>query len=50
MSKKAENMKVLFNPASAAVVGASDKQDKLGFHVMKSLISGGFSGRIIPVP
>ena len=49
MSKKAENMKVLFNPASAAVVGASDKPDKLGFHVMKSLISGGFAGRIIPV-
>ena len=49
MRKKAENMKVLFNPASAAVVGASDKPDKLGFHVMKSLISGGFAGRIIPV-
>jgi len=49
MSKKAENMKVLFAPESVAVIGASDNPGKLGFHVMKSLTKGGFAGRIIPV-
>ncbi len=49
MNRKIENIKRLFNPRSVAVVGASDKFDKLGFHVMKSLINGGFSGRIISI-
>lgn len=47
--KKMANMKTLFDPGSVAVIGASDKQAKLGFHVMKSLAKGGFTGRIIPV-
>ena len=42
-------MKALFNPGSVAVIGASDNPGKLGFHVMKSLVNGGFPGRIIPV-
>jgi len=49
MNKKFENMKRLFNPESVAVIGASDKFDKLGFHVMKSLTTGGYRGKIIPV-
>jgi len=44
-----ENLKALFNPHTVAVIGASEKQDKLGFHVMKSLTSGGFKGTIVPV-
>jgi acyl-CoA synthetase (NDP forming) len=44
-----QNMNVLFNPKSVAVIGASEKEDKLGFHVMKSLNLGGFPGRIIPI-
>jgi acyl-CoA synthetase (NDP forming) len=43
------NMKTLFAPASVAVIGASDNSEKLGFHVMKSLVSGGFAGPIIAV-
>jgi acyl-CoA synthetase (NDP forming) len=42
-------MQALFNPASVAVIGATDKLDKLGFHVMKSLTQGGYQGRIFPV-
>jgi len=42
-------MEKLFNPASVAVIGASDKPDKLGFHVMKSLTRGGYPGKIFPV-
>ncbi|MBW2119909.1 MAG: CoA-binding protein [Deltaproteobacteria bacterium] len=49
MHRKMANMKILFNPQSVAVIGASDKEAKLGFHVMKSLTKGGFAGRIIPV-
>jgi len=49
MNKKTENVKALFAPESVAVIGASDNPGKLGFHVMKSLTKGGFSGRIIPV-
>ena len=44
-----ENLRTLFNPASVAVIGASEKPDKLGYHVMKSLTAGGFEGKIIPV-
>ena len=42
-------MNSLFNPESVAVIGASDNPSKLGFHVMKSLVNGGFRGTIIPV-
>ena len=44
-----QNLATLFNPRSVAVLGASDNPDKLGFHVMKSLTSGGFKGTIVPV-
>lgn len=39
----------LFNPESVAVIGASDNPSKLGYHVMKSLVNGGFKGPLIPV-
>src|SRR4030042_746476 len=39
----------IFNPVSVAVIGASDNPDKLGSHVMKSLIQGRYPGRIYPV-
>jgi acyl-CoA synthetase (NDP forming) len=49
MERQMTRMKALFNPASVAIIGASDKPDKLGFHVMKSLTQGGYQGRIFPV-
>ena len=39
----------LFTPKSVAVIGASDNPAKLGFHVMKSLVNGGFRGTLVPV-
>jgi len=42
-------MNSLFNPKSVAVIGASDNPSKLGYHVMKSLVNGGFKGVLIPV-
>lgn len=49
MDIKIGNMNALFKPRSVAVIGASEKEAKLGFHVMKSLTKGGFPGRIIPI-
>ena len=43
------NIETMFNPEIVAVIGASNNSGKLGFHVMKSLIKGGFSGKIIPI-
>jgi acyl-CoA synthetase (NDP forming) len=43
------NLKTLFSPSSVAVIGASENPAKLGFHVMKSLTSGNYEGKIIPI-
>lgn len=43
------NLRFLFEPDSVAVIGASEKPDKLGYHVMKSLATGKFKGTIVPV-
>ncbi|MBL1140689.1 MAG: bifunctional acetate--CoA ligase family protein/GNAT family N-acetyltransferase [Proteobacteria bacterium] len=43
------NLKKLFKPESVALIGASEKPGSLGNVVMKNLISGGFSGPILPV-
>ncbi len=44
----AKDLAVLFSPQSVAVIGASNSFDKLGYHVMKSLV-GNYRGRIVPV-
>ncbi|HOE17620.1 MAG TPA: CoA-binding protein [Syntrophorhabdaceae bacterium] len=44
-----EKLRQLFSPRSVAVIGASDSFDKLGYHVMKSLVKGGYGGAIYPV-
>ena len=44
-----KNMERLFNPGAVAVIGASDNPAKLGFHVMTSLRSGGYRGKVVPV-
>ena len=49
MNIKLSNMEALFRPRCIAVIGASDKSTKLGFHVMLSLTKGGFPGMIIPI-
>ncbi len=49
MDIKTGSMNALFKPRSVAVIGASEKEAKLGFHVIKSLTKGGFPGKIIPI-
>ena len=42
-------LETLFNPESIAVVGASESSNSVGARIFENLISGGFSGNIIPV-
>ncbi len=49
MGKKLAHLRTLFSTASVAVIGASDNPEKLGWHVMKSLVNGGYQGTIIPL-
>jgi acyl-CoA synthetase (NDP forming) len=44
-----EKLPKLFCPSSVAVIGASDNFDKLGYHVMKSLVEGKYPGEIYPI-
>ena len=39
----------LFKPKSVAIIGASNKPKRAGNVLMKNLLSGGFSGPIMPV-
>ncbi|MDB5841003.1 MAG: family N-acetyltransferase [Herminiimonas sp.] len=43
------NLEHLFNPASVAVIGASNKPRSVGATVLRNLIEGGFKGPIYPV-
>src|SRR5512147_2368612 len=47
--ERSTSLHAIFNPRSVAVVGASDNPGKLGSHVMKSLIQGGYTGMIFPI-
>ena len=49
MKMRASEMEAIFNPKSVAVIGASDNQGKLGFHVMKSLTQGKYPGKVFPL-
>ena len=43
------NLKDMFHPQSVALIGASDNALTLGNVIMRNLLSGGFSGPILPV-
>ena len=49
MEKIKSVLDAIFNPKSIAIVGASDNPGKLGFHVMKSLVQGGYPNSLFPV-
>jgi acetate---CoA ligase (ADP-forming) subunit alpha len=49
MEKGLSAIQAMFNPASVAVIGASDNPGKLGSHVMRSLTEGKYPGKIFPV-
>jgi acetyl coenzyme A synthetase (ADP forming)-like protein len=43
------NIKYIFEPASVAVIGASEDPRKWGYITLKNIIDGGFDGPIYPV-
>ena len=43
------NLDRLFNPASIAVIGASNRERSVGRVVSRNLLSGGFDGPVLPV-
>jgi len=49
MEKKLSNLTRIFEPSRVAVIGASGNPSKLGYHVMKSLVTGNFQGEVVPV-
>src|SRR5262245_66543063 len=42
-------VEALLNPRSVAVVGASPRENSLGFRVVRNLKDMGFAGRITPI-
>lgn len=38
-----------FSPAAVAVIGASREETKLGYAVMRNLVTGGYPGRLFPI-
>lgn len=42
-------MDIFFNPASIALIGASNRPGSVGQALLEQLIQGGYSGRVVPV-
>ncbi len=42
-------LEAFFNPASIAIVGASQSPGKVGYEVLTNIIAAGFKGRVFPV-
>ncbi len=49
MPETTTHLDSLFTPSSIAVIGASDKPNRIGYQVVKSLVEGRFKGSIYPV-
>jgi len=39
----------LLNPESIAIIGATDKKEKVGYAIFKNIIDGGYKGKVYPV-
>ena len=49
MRANVPDIKYLFEPRSVAVIGASQDNTKLGFHVTDNIVSGGYQGSVYPI-
>jgi len=47
--KPSQDIKYLFEPRSIAVIGASGDEKKIGFSVLRNIVSGGYKGKVVPV-
>lgn len=44
-----EYLDYLFSPKSIAVIGATDKKEKVGYAIFKNIVEGGYRGKVYPV-
>ncbi len=44
-----QNIRVLFEPKSIAVVGAARDENKIGYKILKNILSGGYRGKVYPI-
>jgi acetyl coenzyme A synthetase (ADP forming)-like protein len=49
MSEKMKGLDYFFYPKSIAVIGASEKETKIGHVILKNMIKAGFKGKLIPI-
>lgn len=43
------SLEKFFNPKAVAIVGASRRKGKVGYEVLRSMIDGGYEGKIFPI-
>jgi len=43
------NIKYLFEPENIAVIGAARDENKIGYKILKNILTGGYQGKIYPV-
>ncbi len=43
------DVKLLFEPSSVAIFGASPDKDKIGYKILDNIVSGGYAGKIYPI-
>ncbi len=43
------DLNIILNPSSVAVIGASNKEGNIGSEIMKNLVRDGFTGKIYPI-
>jgi len=44
-----QDIRALFEPRSIAVIGASQDKSKVGYSIVRNILSGGYRGNIFPV-
>lgn len=49
LEQKVKNLRMLFEPKSIAVIGASRRPEAVGYAILNNLVAGGFKGKIFPV-
>ncbi len=45
----ADKLRILFNPRTIAVIGATDSADRVGYALMRNLIGQGYNGIVYPI-
>ena len=49
MERAAPHIKDLFEPKTLAVIGAARDENKIGYKILKNVLTGGYRGKVYPV-